>query len=178
MWEKKKRKPANFLWKFWAYALVSNEKYIFQNLTLLQVFRGPVHSHLPPSGFWGAEAGGTVTPEPSFSGGAQLRLRSRFWAQRLNQVQKRGLIPRAAGLEWGWGCGYKLLLASCLHRRCGCVFSNSCHCPSLESRCIFLLTCPESIIFHVWLKPNCLLSPVLTIARRVWVLLNGWWCFK
>lgn len=83
-------KPTNFLRKF---CNMSNEKYIFQNLILLQLFRGSVHPHLLPGRFWKTESESTMIPGPSFSGGTALRFGSRVWAQRLNQIQQRCLIP-------------------------------------------------------------------------------------
>lgn len=83
------KKPTNFV----ACALESNEKNIFQNLILLQVFRGPACPHLFPGWFLRTELKSSAIPGPSFSGGMQLRFGSRIWAQRLNQIQQRCLVP-------------------------------------------------------------------------------------
>lgn len=71
--------------------LWSYEKYVFQNLSLLQVFRALAHPHFLPDRFLRARS--ESTPHSCCSGGMQLRFGSRIWAQRLNQIQQRCLIP-------------------------------------------------------------------------------------
>ena len=69
----------------------SYEKYVFQNLILLQIFGAPTGPHFLPDRFLRGRS--ESTPCPCCSGGMGLRFGSRIWAQRLNQIQKRCLIP-------------------------------------------------------------------------------------
>lgn len=68
----------------------SYEKYVFQNLILLQIFGAPTGPHFLPDRFLRGRS--ESTPCPCCSGGMGLRFGSRIWAQRLNQIQKRCLI--------------------------------------------------------------------------------------
>lgn len=74
-----------------ACASESYEKYVFQNLILLQVLRALTCPHFLPGRC--LRGGSESTPCPCCSGGMGLRFRSRIWAQRLNQIQQRCLIP-------------------------------------------------------------------------------------
>lgn len=43
----------------------------------------------------------------------------------------------------------------------------------------FFLTCPQGIVFSMWLKPTCLLLPfVLSTVRGLLVPFDGWRCSK
>lgn len=157
-----------------ACASESYEKYVFQNLILLQVLRALMCPHFLPGRCLRGRS--ESTPCPCCSGGMGLTFRSRIWAQRLNQVQQRCLIPWGFVLGWRWGWCQGVFRALCWHRRCGSIFSNSSCCLSLESACVILLTCPLNAILHVWLKLNSfLLLLVLRTVWRVWALSEGRW---
>ena len=90
-------------------------------------------------------------------------------------VTRLTLAPGLQETIWSWW----LATTSNLAPKASHFATADAELTSLGSTCIFLLTCPQGIIFHLWLKPNCLLIPsTCSTVSGVLALFAGRWCSK
>lgn len=156
-----------------ACASESYEKYVFQNLILLQVFKAPMWITFFQVDFWGV--GQRVLHVPAalegwgWDLGAEFGLRD--WTKSKIDVLYLEVLfwnDEEAGVRGSLGPRVDIGNVDASFLTPVAV--------SLRSACIILLTCPLDAIFHMWLKLNsCLLPPVLPTVWRFWALFEGWW---